>query len=152
MNTLPRLLLLLGLAHLPAVAADSIIDTVRHADDQRVAATLAADKDGLNAALSTELHYTHASGRIDTKASYMGSFLSHSTIYDTYRYVERTFLPAGTGSMLMYGRALIDSRNGEKKTAHDLNFLAVWREENGVWRLLAWQSAENPPPAPPAKP
>ena len=29
--------------------------------------------------------------------------------------------------------------------------LAVWREEKGQWRFLAWQSNKVPPPAPAAK-
>ena len=50
----------------------------------------------------------------------------------------------------MTGRMLAYSSNGEKKSTLDLNFLAVWREENGHWRFLAWQSCKNPPPATPA--
>ena len=152
MNSLPRLLLLSWLALAPAFAADAISDAVRRADDTRVAATLAADKAGLEAALSDGLHYAHSSGKIDTKASYVQSLVSHSTVYDSYKYVDRTFVPAGPGVVLMYGHALIHSLSGGRQVQHDLNFLAVWREENGVWRFLAWQSCENPPPAPAAKP
>ena len=32
------------------------------------------------------------------------------------------------------------------KLVNDLNYLAVWREEKGKWRFLAWQSCKNPPP------
>jgi hypothetical protein len=31
------------------------------------------------------------------------------------------------------------------------SFLAVWREEKGQWRFLAWQSCKLPPPAPAEK-
>jgi hypothetical protein len=149
---LPRLFLLLALVLAPvlAFAADDAFDAVRRADDARVAATLAADRAGLERTLSDDLHYVHASGKTDTKASYIQSFVSHATIYDTSTYPERKFQSAGPGVVLMTGRSLIHSRTGGG-IDHDLNFLAVWREENGVWRLLAWQSSERAPAAGGAK-
>ena len=50
----------------------------------------------------------------------------------------------------MTGRVLIHSSNNGQKVENDLNFLAVWREEGGKWRFLAWQSCKNPAPAAPA--
>ena len=41
----------------------------------------------------------------------------------------------------------IDVSTASGKQQNDLNFLAVWREENGKWRFLAWQSCRNPPAA-----
>jgi hypothetical protein len=41
------------------------------------------------------------------------------------------------------------SPSGESDSIY--SFLAVWREEKGQWRFLAWQSCKLPPPAP-AKP
>ncbi|HWA10993.1 MAG TPA: nuclear transport factor 2 family protein [Opitutaceae bacterium] len=145
MKTLPRLLLLSCLLLAPAFAADSLTDALKRADDARIAATLAADKAGLEAALSADLHYVHSSGRTDTKASYIEMLVGHTSVYDSYQYLERTFVPAGPGVALMYGRARIATHNSDHKTEHDLNFLAVWRQENGAWHFLAWQSCENPP-------
>jgi len=152
-TTLPRtLVLLLALVWTAAArAADTpLTAAVRAADDERVAATIAADPARLDAIFSADLHYAHSSGKVDTKASYSQSLTSHSTVYETIEYAQRDFLPAGPGVVLMTGRALIKSRNAGLL---DLNFLAVWREENGHWRFLAWQSCKNPPPAPavPAK-
>ena len=50
------------------------------------------------------------------------------------------------GIVLMKGRAHFTMRpkDGSPKFINDLNFLAVWREENGKWRFLAWQSCKNP--------
>ena len=39
---------------------------------------------------------------------------------------------------------LLDTRTGQL----DLNFLAIWRNEGGAWRFVAWQSSRlNPPDA-----
>lgn len=133
----------------PAESA-KLMTAVKAADDERVAATKAGDRARLDAIFSDELRYAHSSGHVDTKASYMQALTSHRTVYETYDYQERNFLPATPGLVLMSGRVLIHSRSGEQKSELDLNFLAVWREENGTWRFLAWQSCKNPPPAAPA--
>ncbi len=159
MNTLPRLLafLALGFASLPAAdlpaaaptsARDKLIAAVTAADNERVAATMAADRVRLDAIFSDELRYAHSSGKVDTKGSYVDSIVSHRSVYASYDYQNRSFLPAGPGIVLMSGRAFINAGTAEQKNLLDLNFLAVWREENGQWRFLAWQSCKNPPAAP----
>lgn len=147
-----RLLLLLALCagRLPA-AEDALIAAVRAADDERIAAMLAADSAGLAAILSDQLHYAHSSGFIDTKASFIESLAGRHVVYESAEYVQRDFIPAGSGVMLMKGRARFKAVRGAERNLLDLNFLAVWREEGGRWRFLAWQSSRNPPPATPGK-
>jgi len=153
MKTLRRLLLpFLALTVVGLRAADDkLLAAVRAADDERVAATIAGDRARLDAIFSDELRYAHSSGHVDSKASYVDALASHRTVYETSDYKERNFLPAAPGLVLMTGRALIRVRNASGPSDLDLNFLAVWREENGKWRFLAWQSCKNPPPAPVAK-
>ena len=148
MKLLFRRLLLLALAagSLPA-AEDKSIAAARAADDERLAATQAADPARLAAIFSDELRYAHSSGKVDTKASYMQALTSRNTIYESFKYQERTFKSAGPGIVLMSGRVIIHASNAGQKVVNDLNFLAVWREEAGAWRFLAWQSCKNPPPA-----
>jgi hypothetical protein len=149
MKTYLRFLLLFFLAFARLRGADEkIMAAVRAADDERVAAVKAGDGTRLDAIFSDELRYAHSSGHVDNKASYMKALTSHSTVYETYDYQERNFTPAAPGIMLMTGRVLIHSRSGDKTNDLDLNFLSVWREENGAWRFLAWQSCKNPPPLP----
>lgn len=155
MKTLLCFVLLLALAIAPLRAADlpaktmvddKLIAAVTAADNERVAASMAADRSRLEAILSDELHYAHSSGKVDTKASYVDSIVSHRSVYSSYDYQTRTFLPAGPGVVLMFGRALINAGTPAQTNLLDLNFLAMWREENGRWRFLAWQSCKNPPP------
>lgn len=134
-----------------ATANDKLIAAVSAADDERQAATKAGDRARLEAIFSNDLRYAHSSGHVDTKASYMEALVSRSTVYESFDYQERKFVPAAPGVVLMTGRVLIHAHNGDQRLALDLNFLAVWREENGRWRFLAWQSSRNPPaPAAPA--
>ena len=152
MKPLLRLLPFLALTFVTLRAADDkLLAAVRAVDDERVAAVKAGDRARLEAIFSDELRYAHSSGHVDTKATYVDALASHRTVYETYDYKERIFLPAAPGVVLMTGHVIIHSRNATGPNELDLNFLAVWREENGRWRFLAWQSCKNPPPAPAAK-
>jgi hypothetical protein len=135
-------------APVPPPAADAgLIAAVAAADDERQAATKAGDRTRLEAIFADELRYAHSSGKVDSKASYIEALVSRRTVYESFAYRERNFLPAAPGLVLMTGRVFIQAHTGDQKVENDLNFLAVWREENGHWRFLAWQSCRNPPPA-----
>ncbi len=149
MKNLGRLLLLLALlAGRLSATEDPQIAVVRAADDKRIAAILAADPAQLDALLADQLHYAHSNGFIDTKASFIESLAGRHVVYESAEYVQRDFIPAGPGVMLMKGRARFKAGRGAERNLLDLNFLAVWRKEDGRWRFLAWQSSRNPPPAP----
>lgn len=157
---LPLLLLLTGFAATlpaadrpatarPAAAAkvdERLLAALRTADDERIAATVAGDRRRLEAIYSDDLHYGHSNGRSDTKASQIEGLVAGPNRYESFEYKERTFRPAAPGLMLMNGRVLmhtVNKQSGRKNTL-DLFYLAVWREEQGRWRFLAWQSCRNP--------
>jgi hypothetical protein len=128
-------------------ADDKLVAAVRAADDERIAATIAADRARLEASYSDDLHYGHSNARIDNKKSQIQGITTGDNRYESFEHKERTFVPAGPGIVLMKGRVLIHmshKKTGAKLT-NDLNYLAVWREEKGKWRFLAWQSCKNPP-------
>lgn len=147
-HTLGRLLLVFALAvALGRAADDKLITAVRAADDERIAATMAADRARLAAVYSDGLHYAHSSGRVDTKATQIEGIVTGGNQYEKFEHKERTFVPAAPGIVLMKGRVLMHMRNQATgdRLVNDLNYLAVWRQEQGQWRFLAWQSCRNPP-------
>jgi ketosteroid isomerase-like protein len=140
----------------PSVAAtatasnSALLAAVAAADDERCAATQAGDRARLAASYSDDLHYAHSNGKIDNKSSQIEGVINGPNIYEKFDYKDRTFVHAGPGVVLMKGRVLVHmkSKTTGQKLVNDLNYLAVWREENGKWRFLAWQSCKNLPPAP----
>ena len=148
MKTLLRALplILLGLVSLRAAERGSadVIAAVTAADAARQRAFIEADEAELAAILSDELRYAHSNGKVDTKAMLMETLLGGSSDYQSFDYEERNFTPAGPGVVLMSGRVIVGLRNADGPQRIDLNFLAVWREEGGRWRFLAWQSCRNP--------
>ena len=142
---------LAGLAIAASQSDARLIAAVTAADNERLAATQAGDKSRLDAIFSDALHYAHSSGKIDSKATYLESLVTRTTVYERFDYQERKFTLLAPGIAQMTGRVLIKATNHGARSDNDLNFLAIWREENGRWRFLAWQSCKNLPPANPAK-
>ncbi len=130
-----------------AFAEDARTTRLAAADDERVAAMKAADRERLAAVLSDELRYAHSTGVVDTKQSFTESLTAGRVKYLSLDYDERTFTFPAPGIALMAGRGRIrvSLPTGEMEAA--LSFLAVWREEGGKWRFLAWQSCKLPAPA-----
>jgi hypothetical protein len=141
--TLLSALLFAPLVALPA-ADDVLLRTLRAADDQRVAAILAADRARLTAIFSDDLRYAHSTGGVDTKASYIDSLVSGRTKYVAIDYQERNFTFPVPGIALMTGRVHIKAMSATGASDGVLSLLAVWREEKGHWRFLAWQSCKLP--------
>jgi len=143
---------LVGLVVVVTVAAlaadDSVVAAVRAADDERVAATIAGDHARLSAVYSDDLRYVHSNGKIDNKAEHADGLAKRASVYERFDYQTRDFRLAGPGVMVMSGRVVIHSTNATGKNQNDVNYLAVWREEQGRWKLLAWQAAKNLPPVP----
>ena len=150
MTPTPRLLplLLLALLALPLRADDQAdIAAVQKADDSRIAAMLAGGDQGalFQSLFSDQLEYRHSTGHIDTKASYIKALTSGHTTYTSLKLEERHYTVAAPGIVLIYGREMLnESAEGKAKSLH-LNFLAVWRNENGAWRFLGWQSCPLTP-------
>ncbi len=117
------------------------------ADDERLAATKAGDQARLEAILSNDLHYAHSSGKVDTKASLIKALTARTSVYESFHYQERKFTLIGAGLATMTGRLLVKVGPAGKPNELDLSILAIWREENGQWRFLAWQSCKMPVPA-----
>jgi hypothetical protein len=132
-------------------ADDPRLSRVAAADDERVAAMIAADRARLDAIFSDDLHYAHSSGTVDTKASLAETIVSGRTKYEVIKFETRNFTFPAPGIALMSGRAQVKVANAKGGMDAALSFLAVWREEKGRWRFLAWQSCKLPAPEPAAK-
>lgn len=157
-----RLLPLLALALAPlavtATAADKstapafanegerIRAALTAADNERLEATKAGDAARLGAIFSDDLHYAHSNGKVDSKASLIASLTSKASVYESFDYKERKFTVIGAGLATMTGRVLVKVGPAGKPNELDLSILAIWREENGKWRFLAWQSCRIPAP------
>jgi ketosteroid isomerase-like protein len=118
---------------------------VQAADKARVAAMQSGDRAKLDGIFSDELRYAHSNGIVDTKKSFIEILGAGKTKYVGYDYEEQNFTFPAPGIALMTGRAHVKAESEGKTMDAVLSFLAVWREEKGQWRFLAWQSCKLPP-------
>ena len=118
-------------------------DQVRRLEEQRYAAMLAGDVATLDKLLDDALTYTHSSGVVDTKASYIGGVRDKVWEYKSIsRENERVVIRGGCGLVFCRLRLDLDVRGAAKKV--DSNALAVWVEDGGRTRLVAVHSAGIP--------
>ena len=124
--------------------AVSPLKALQTADDARVAAMRSPDSQTLSSLFSEELRYAHSNGVVDTRASLIEVLLTGKTKYLGFEYQERHFTFPAPGIALMNGRARVKAATSGGEMDSTLSFLAVWREEAGQWRFLAWQSCKVP--------
>ena len=118
-------------------------EAIRELEEQRYAAMLAGDVATLEELLDDALTYTHSSGVVDTKASYIAGVRDKVWEYKTIaRENERVVIRGGCGLVFCRLKIDLNVRGAPKKV--DSNALAVWVEDGGRTRLVAVHSAGIP--------
>lgn len=135
------LLALVSLTPLRAAPADDFA-AVQRADQARIAAILAGDTAALSPFLSEDLHYAHSDGRVQTKPQFLAAVGGNRIRYLTFEPHDVHLQAIAPGAVAMNGRARLVAEAGGQRVQFTLRFLAVWREEAGQWRLLAYQSSQ----------
>ena len=139
MHRLSALFALLVLIAIP-LRAEPVEEAVRIADTARVLSTLRGDADRLSRLLSDSLIYNHADGRVQTKEVLLAAVRTNKIKYDAYDYLEKKISRVSDDVAIMSGRAHLKASSPKEHVEFDIRFLAVWRREDGEWRLFAYQS------------
>lgn len=109
-------------------------------ESRRYAAMTGPDLTALTELLHDDLIYTHSSGVVDTKASYLDALASGRLRYQSAVCSDTSVRLLGT-TALVAGRSAIEIVVSGTHKALRLRFLAVWTETPAGWRFIAWQSA-----------
>lgn len=134
----------------PALAAPAPAgDDVLQVDKARGDALAHQDFATVESSMADDLVYCHASGKVDSKASYMAS-LRAGTLH--YTSVESNWqAPRIIGDVaVLTGPVTISVLNGTAPRTLSLQSTAVYAKRGGKWLLIAYQS--TPLPAPGAAP
>lgn len=115
--------------------ADMIIDL----DRQRMAAMVSLDVSKLNDILAEGLTYTHSSAKVDTKASLIEAMSSGTNAYTALEPSEVVAKDLGQ-VVVLTGMAAMTVSLGGRLTSFRVRFIDVYVEQDGVWRMVAWQS------------
>jgi hypothetical protein len=117
------------------------------AEEARRLAMVAADTAALDTLLSDALAYTHSTGAVDSKASYLQLLAGGALRYETLEFVApqaRLLGTAGLVSAVM--RATI--RKGDVRREIASSYLAVWERTAAGWVLQAVQATALPAKSP----
>lgn len=114
-------------------------EEIRALETKRYAAMLARDIKTLDDMFHEELLYTHSSGVVDTKSTYLAAIASGATRYlSARRRDERIRIVADTA--FITGQADLDVEIGGEKKALKIRFLNAWVKTPAGWKFIAWQS------------
>jgi hypothetical protein len=116
------------------------VPAVLRADAARLAAMMAGDGATLGALLSDELVFVHSDGRVESKADYVKNMMAGDTAYTHARTSDLQTLKPSADVVVLIGTQDMRKRLGEAWSDIHLKFMAIWRNENGTWRMVAWQS------------
>jgi ketosteroid isomerase-like protein len=119
--------------------------TIRELEDRRYGAMVSKDFDLLDTLLDENVMYTHSSGVIDTKSSYMDGI--RSGVWDYQRVIRTGFEGAEPlvrivgDTALVFAKLSIEQITRGEHIAFTTRALAVWVRQAGQWRLQAVQSS-----------
>jgi len=109
---------------------------------KRRTALIAGDLDTLEALCADELTYTHTTGMVDTKKSYMKALRS-GVRYEKMDFLEVTITPYDS-TVVFVGLAEIATKSPRGPIGFRARFTGVWAKQQGQWRFTAWQTTRMP--------
>ncbi len=106
---------------------------------------VAADVPRLLAILSEDLSYGHSDGRVEDKSQFVTAVGTGRVKYRSFEYIDTKLFEVSPGVISVQGLAELHAESGGHEVKARLRFLALWRQEDdGKWRLVAYQSASAP--------
>ena len=141
---------------MPAIAATAVLlalagaglraqptseQAVRLVEDRRIKAMIDDDFATLEAVLADDLTYTHSSGVVDTKASYIETLRSGKTKYQTIERLPSVVRIYGDTAIIT-GTATVGLRG--QAAPFTLRYTLAYVMRDGQWRMVAWQSTRLP--------
>lgn len=130
-------LILAAFGQFAAIAADPLQD----AEQAWVKAITKRDFALLDQILSSDLIYNHATGVVDTKASYIASQKKGDRRYDTVTYMQSKAKQYGDTGVVS-SKVRITGINPSGKFDDTLLLIHVWVKQGGVWKMVAHQTTK----------
>jgi ketosteroid isomerase-like protein len=118
--------------------------TVLAAEDARFAAMVAADAEAMRRWFWAGLHYVHSTGQVENRDRLIESIASGRTRYLSLTPSERHVDMVAGDAAVVRGRARLQAVRGGATHDFQIRYLAVYRREEGDWKLQAWQSLNLP--------
>ena len=135
--------LFVGLISAAGVAAAQGNDDIMAAEKAWVAGITRNDQAALGKLLSDSLVYTHASGVVDSKRSYMES-LKGKQKYSSVDYDNVKVNRHGDATAILTARLRVQGTTAGTPFNHLVLLTHVWVKNGGQWQLAAHQTTRLP--------
>ena len=125
----------------PLTSAEPAVISAVRADKARLTAMMAGDGEALGRLMSDQLRFVHSDGRVESKTDYVKNLMAGDTQYADAKTSELETMQISPDVVVVLGTQEMRKRLGPDWSNIKLRYLAVWRNESGTWRMIAWQSA-----------
>lgn len=126
-----------------APARAGIVEDVKAADDERIAAYLSGNTAVLDKFFADEMIYVHSSGVVDNKQKVIESFKSGDLKIRKFDREDIKVYQVGS-TMILSAIGHVDLNMKGKDVQFDLRYSAVYAKRAGVWQLFHYQGARLP--------
>lgn len=136
-----------GMAAQSQRAAEKQVMAVEQA---RTEALDRSDVAALDRIMADDVTYVHASGKVDTKASYLGAIRSGQLHYISWQAKNLQVRVEGESAVINgeYSVHVKDSRMQADPFNINIFILTVYARRHGQWQQIAWQSTRDPASTP----
>ena len=95
--------------------------------------------------MADDVTYIHASGKVDTKQSYLDAIRSGQLRYISWHPINLHVRPLGSGAVIdgEYAVKVTDSRVQPAPFDINIFILTVYQQRDGRWQQVAWQSTRD---------
>ncbi|MFC3173489.1 nuclear transport factor 2 family protein [Novosphingobium bradum] len=128
----------------PAPSVPGDIAPILAAEARREAGMNANDAEAIGRLLSTDLVYIHANGLAEGREAYLARLRLATGRYRDLVVTGFTARRDGRIAISQGDVRFVREDTGLPPVAVHAHFLAVWRNESGTWRLLAYASPPLP--------
>jgi len=123
---------------IPAFAASADEEAVAKKVEAFRAAQIAADAKALDALCAAELSYSHSTGRVEDKPTFIANATNGKSKFLSLEYKDTQIRVVGPAAIVRFHwlgeqEAVADG----KKSATDLHILMNWQKQGADWKLLS---------------
>jgi len=128
-----------GCAMAPAGGGASAEPAVAAAAERLRLAMIDPTPAALGALVADDLSYGHSSGKVDTKASFIGDLVERKSDFVSITITDQTIKVAGDVAVVRHTLAA-DTSDAGKPGKVALKILGIWQKQGGEWKMLARQA------------
>ena len=129
-----------GCAMAPAGGGASAEPAVAAAAERLRLAMIDPTPATLGALVADELSYGHSSGKVDTKASFIGDLVERKSDFVSITITDQTIKVVDGRTAIVRHTLAADTNDSGKPGKVALKILGIWQKQGGEWKMLARQA------------